>query len=213
MVQPVLPDSYRAYDPAHEGDAGDASLARVLIELHRRDRSAPLTLWGFKPLTMALQLDYQRVSYESHRLESGHMYWVNEAHARALGEALPARMQFFGLVLSCFDAGAVEALVSSTNPSTQIDEVLVKHATGDEVTTEEARGLARWAARVHCRTFRLWAHEFEPGSLEAFQDALLEADPRSLCELDVCLTALPEPDDRRALPRVHALLARNAAGG
>ena len=80
MTTPTIPERYEAEDP----DDPDPRLASLHAALARRNRSEPIVLRGFKALSIALAAGFERVSYESHLLDSGHMYWITDDHARAL---------------------------------------------------------------------------------------------------------------------------------
>ena len=205
MASPSIPERYLAEDPADP----DPQLAPLHAALARRNRSEPIIIRGFKALSVALAAGFERVSYESHLLESGHMYWITDAHARALGRLLPPRLRYFGLILTTLEADGFSVLASAMADGARIDELLVKHTSGDEVTVTEARGLARWVSRARVRSFHLWAGEFDDGALDAFCDEILWSDNRSLHEVDICLTTLPEPEDQRPMPRLAELLAYN----
>ena len=205
MTAPTLREAFEAEDP----DDPDPRCAALHHALARRNRSEPIVLRGFKPLSIALAAGFERVSYESHWREDGHMYWLTDAHARALAGILPQRMAYFGLVMTTVEREAFSILADATRPGARIKELLVKHTSADEVTCSEARALARWVTRARVRSFHLWAGEYDEGALDAFCDELLWGDNRSLVELDVCLTTLPEPEDLLALPRLDELLASN----
>lgn len=205
MSGPLIPNSYLPWDPESAGGDWD----RLLSKLAYRSTAEGLIISGFVPLTIALHMGFDRVTYESHLLDSGYMYWFREDHARALGQVLVKPMPYFGLVMSTTDGDALSELSTAMPASTRIDELLLKHTTADEVSAVEARGLARWATKARVKTLHLWAGEYDGDALDALSEELLRLDNASLCELDVCLTTLPEPEDRQILPAIDSLLERN----
>jgi hypothetical protein len=198
-------ERYEVEDPENP-DPRFLSLHQALA---RRNRSETILIRGFKALSIALRAGFESVAYESHLREDGTMFWLSDAHARALASILPERMAYFALVITTVENDAFAILADATREGARIKELLVKHTSGDEVTASEARSLARWITRARVRSFHLWAGEYEEGALDAFCDELLWGDNRTLCELDVCLTTLPEPADRRCIPRLDEMLAIN----
>ena len=204
-MKPTLPDGYPDYDPARPTECQQEAERH----LARLDRDAPFTVRTFPIFSMVVAKGFRRVSYESWYLESGHLFWITDEHARAIGRTLRPGMRYFGLVMTTLKGRGFHLMTQSLRPGVQIDEVLVKHTSGDEVTCDEADGLARLITALGCRTFHLWAGEYDPGALERLCDTLHELDNTSLQEVDICDTSLPEPEDRLPLPALEPLLRRN----
>lgn len=206
-MKPDIPAEYRPYDPA---DPTDAEIS-VLRQLAWHPVADPLTVRGFGVFSMVLSLGYRKVTYETHALESGHLFWLTDEHADAIGRVMEPGMDFLGLVMTTLAGDGFSVLSEAIVKKVTIPEVLVKHTSGDEVTPLEAAGLAKLVTRLEVRTFSLWAGEFHPDALDQLVDVLTELDNRTLQVLDVCDMTRPEPDDQIPVPRLDELLARNRA--
>jgi len=203
--KPLIPDSYALYVPGILGDHED----ELLRQFAWMTRDSPCTVRSFTVFSMMLQFGFTQVTYASHVLESGHLYWITDAHAEMIGRALLPGLSYLGILLTRCEGQGFQIMTAHIEEHVQIDEVLVKHESGDEVTLTEAVGAAQLVTKVGARSFHHWAAEFDPGAIEAFCDTLLVADNRTLCELDICDITKAEPDDRIEVPALAGLLARN----
>jgi len=206
-MKPAIPTEYRLHDPDHLGPCEEEALRHLAWF----DHDEPFCLGGFTVFSMAVQLGFRRLTYESQRLDSNHYFWITDEHARMIGRALAPSLRYWGLVLTTFAGRGFDLICNNTADEVQIAEVLIKHTSGDEVTVTEARGLARLVTKLGSRTVHLWAVEYDPGAVDALCQTLLELDNKTIVELDVCDTSRPEPEDQIALPAIDDLLARNAA--
>lgn len=200
-----VPANYTAWNPNSMG----REHRRAYQQLRRMDREQPIIMRDFRMLSMVLQCGFQRVSYEAWYLDPGLYFWLTDAHAAAIGRALTPELQYFGLIMTCLEADGFTILAEHVRPDVQIDELLVKHTSGDEVTAVEANGLALLVATLGVRTFHLWAGEFDSGALETFARQLLTLQNTTLVALDICDTSRPEPDDRQTLSDLDTLLQEN----
>ena len=78
----------------------------------------------------------------------------------------------------------------------QINELTISHKSGDEVTEEEATGLARLATKLGVKTLHLWAGEYDEGVLDKMAHMLEDLGNSTLRDIDICDVSLPEPEDQ-----------------
>lgn len=204
-VRPIIPESYDLYVPGILGEHED----EVLRQVAWMQRDAPFTVRNFTVFSMVLQHGFRHVTYASHLLESGHMYWLTDEHAEAIGQALLPGLHYLGLLLTRPQGRGFQRMADRIEEGVTVEELLIKHESGDEVTILEAEGVVELATCLKARTLHLWAAEFEPGALDALCDALIVADNETLIEIDVCDLTKPEPEDQIPLPALTVLLARN----
>jgi hypothetical protein len=198
----------RLYDPNRPGEVqpGDHE---ILEQLRPLDREEPYTLRGLLPFSMAVRLGFKRLTYDARTRDDGALFWITDEHARLLGAALTASLEQFGLMFTTFAGDGLGLVAEGMADGVTLGDVTIAHKTGDEVTETEATGLGRLLTRTRTRTVHLWAAEFTPGALDAFERTLVTLGNRTLEEADICDVSKPEPEDRIHHPGIAALVARN----
>lgn len=211
-----MADIYRAFDPSHPTPADQEDL-RILSSL---DREKPFVITGFTRFSIALHLGFRRLTYSSASTSRGY-FWINSTHAEHLGRLLqgggttpPRNMAYLCISMTMFEAGgAVDRLVNtiSVAPTPIIDELCIKHVSGDEATIEEAEGLARLVTCLRVRIFHWWSGEFDYGAVDAFCVEMERLNNTSLVEHDVCDVSQEAPNDRIVPEKLENLVLRNRA--
>ncbi len=195
-------DRYRPY----QEETAPLHVRAAARQIEGRDRGDPLTVQGFSELSLLLQRGFRRVGYSSHLLEDGVMYWLTNDHGAAIGRVLPRHLESFHLALTCLEDRGLDAICDACGEAI-VDELTINHRSADEVTVQEASGLARLVTKLGCRKLSLWAYEHEPEALVTLAQGL--ADNCTLVETDLCDTSRPEPGDRIEVPAIEAIVARN----
>lgn len=183
--------------------------AEWLRHLDGMPRAQTVSLLGFGLFSMALQLGFERITYRAYQHPNGSYFWINGDHATAIAAAVTRPMASLTLELTTFAPGAATVLAARSQPQVQVEELCFAHRSADGVTLEEALALATLVNRWQVRWVRWWAAEFVPGAIDAFCDALYDADNRALRAYDLCDLTRPEPDDRMDVPALEALTSLN----
>jgi hypothetical protein len=199
-------DRYWTYDPLRALMSGRA-FARHAESL---DRQRSLTVRGFEQFNVLLQLGFERVGYESHKLPDGCMFWISDEHAAAIGRNLTS-LKSFHLALTTFEGAGFDMMTEALRDDVRIDELVINHRSADGVTLNEATGLARLVTALGCRKLSWWAHEYEPGTLDAFGETLAQLGNETLEHADICDTSLEEPNDVITPAAVVARVEQNRA--
>lgn len=199
--------SYRA--PSKRGDTLDQRL--FVRELASRNRRDPVTVRGFARLSLLVQHGFEHVGYDSHVLEDGCLFWITDAHAAAIGGCLSASLRSFHLSLTTFAGEGFDVMTEAASDDVELDKLVIHHRSGDEVTVEEARGLARLVTKLRVRNLSVWALEYESDALDALATELERVNNETLTGIDICDLTRAEPDDRVLVPVLDALIAKNRA--
>ena len=204
---------YNPYDPERPTPAQRELL--VQLENMRAARNIKdddwLTVAGFDNFAMMTAMGRPRLCYDSHLIAGGLMFWLTDAHAKAIGQALRPSLKALRLNLTRPQEDGFTLMAGAVAPGVKISELYISHRSGDEVTATEARGIARLAGRLACETLHVWAGEFDPGALDALADELGKLGNKTLRAADVCDVSKPEPEDRIIHPGLRALAEANSA--
>ena len=95
-----------------------------------------------------------------------------------------------------FQGRALDVMAEHVQDGVQINELTISHKSGDEVTEEEATGLARLATKLGVKTLHLWAGEYDVGVLDKMAHVLEDLGNSTLRDIDICDVSLPEPEDQ-----------------
>jgi hypothetical protein len=170
-----------------------------------------LTVSAFGHFALLNEIGWKRIRYESFRLVSGHMYWMTDEHAMAIGRALRPTLTGLRIDLTTLAGDGFTLMADSMRAYLVLQYLCVAHRSGDEVTAVEARGLARLASKTHAASLSLWASGFEPGALDVLSDQLEQLENVWLREIDVCDLRQQAPEDEIPHPGLEALVERNRA--
>ena len=170
-----------------------------------------LTVSAFGHFVLLNELGWRRIRYESFRLATGHMFWMTDEHAAAIGRALRPTLRHLRIDLTTLAGDGFTVMAGSLEADIVLDDLCIAHRSGDEVTVLEARGLARFATRAQAASLSLWASGFEPGALAAMAEELGRLENTCLREIDVCDLRKEEPDDEIVHPALAALVQRNCS--
>jgi hypothetical protein len=176
---------------------------------HGLTDEAILTVSSFGHFALLNEIGWKRIRYESFRLESGHMYWMTDEHAAAIGRALRPTVKHLRIDLTTLAGDGFSVMADNLEAELALDYLCIAHRSGDAVTPMEAHGLARFATWTAASSLSLWASEFEPGALDALADELGSMENASLKEIDVCDLSKQEPEDKILHPRLEEWLRHN----
>lgn len=206
---PAPNPGYKVFDKTEKSEAND----RIERQMAEWPADKPVIVRDFTTFSCAIQKGLKRITYISHNLvmpDGGTaMFWINKNHAQKIGESLNRRMDFFCLALTTAQPGAFKTLVDSVPPGTVIDELIIAHKSGDAVNKEEAQAWAELVTKCGVKTFKLWATEFDPGTLDLLCDELVRLENKTLLNAEVCNTTIKEPNDVIKLEKLDAILAAN----
>jgi hypothetical protein len=135
-------------------------------------------------------------------------FWLTNDHGMLLGQSLCRSLDFLGITLTCVEDSGFAHLQRNVLAEVRVEHLFIWHTTGDEVTRREASHLGKLAAWLGATTLRLWAPEFDRGSVDALCDELKAPGNQRLCWLDIqhvaTSTSIPTPS-------VETMLAANRA--
>ncbi len=182
------------------------AVQRQLIDWNPEE---PIVLKSLEVFAAGILLGFRRVSYSAEcRPSDGAFFWITKEHAKSIGEILAgANLEDFRLSLTCFEEGALPALIAALGEKTSIRTLVVSHRSGDEVTAEEAEGLALLAVRVGAQDLKLWAGEFDPGALDRMAATLAINSHHTVSAIEVFDVSGPE-----GIPVKNAALETYLAG-
>lgn len=187
----ILFSDYTLFDP-HSPSKDEQ---RILEKIASEDKLTLLKHYQLNIIHLLVTHGFKKIAYESHILESGHLFWINKKHAEQLARALEKSLNYFRLELSMLEDGAIRVFNEGLHDIT-IDEVFIYHRTGDEVSFEEAIGWADFITHVKARTFRLYAQDYEHLALEGLCERLQERNNHMLTEYDIRLIRLDDDTDQ-----------------
>lgn len=113
--------------------------------------------------------------------------------------------------VTMFEGKAVHIMAENVADGVQIDELTISHKSGDEVTVEEATGLARLATKLGVKTLHVWAGEYDDGALDKMAETFEELGNKTLTKIDVCDVTQPEPEDKIEHDGLNLLVGKNRA--
>ena len=209
---------YEPFDPARHGKLAEELEDRIahLEAFHGMDEQCNVQATSFTAFTFLLQRGRPRVTYSSYAVQapdgSRYMFWLTNRHAELIGRALVPTLKTFRLEITRLEDDGFTVMAGAARDGLALEELIVPHCSGDEVSVVAARGLARLATKLRAGTLRLWAREFDPGSLDALADELARLGNETLETVDVCDTSKEEPHDAVDHPALAALAARNRGG-
>lgn len=196
---------YRVYQPGNVHEE-DRSIHSTLKEY---DFDSPLRLSYFPALSQAIYLGFKNLTYISHHLPDGRIFWITAEHAKAIGKTLVRNMDFLGLELSCFQPGAAKMIASAISTNVSINEICIAHKTADEVTKEEAAAIGDLLVRCSTRVVHIWAGDFENHALDLLVKSLKSGGSTALVMADICNVSIAEPQDRIRHAPLESLLEKN----
>lgn len=201
---------YDPYDPKNPTAGQKALLDQLdhMYAFHNLKDVDWLTIQGFDCFAMMAARPWPRLCYESHLLEGGLMFWMTDVHAKAIGRALRPGLKALRLDLTRPEKDGFTVMANAVAPGVTVPELYIAHRSGDEVSVVEARGIARLATRLACRTLHLWAMEYDNGALDTLAGELGALGNKNLRTTDVCDTSKKEPDDQINHPGLSALVKK-----
>ena len=170
-----------------------------------------LSVSAFGHFALLNDMGWQRIRYESFRLETGHMYWMTDEQATAVGRAMRSTLKALRIDLTTLAGDGFTVMADNLAAEIRLDSLCVAHRSGDAVTTVEARGLARLATRTRAAELSLWANAFDADALDALADELGLLDNHWLRDIDVCDLCKEEPADKILHPALVQIAERNRA--
>jgi hypothetical protein len=177
--------------------------------LHGLTEDSYLTVSSFGHFALLNEIGWKRIRYESFRLKTGHMFWMTDEHAAAIGRAVRPSLKHLRIDLTTLAGDGFSVMADNLEAELALEHLCIAHRSGDPVTPMEGHGLGRFATWTRAASLSLWASEFEEGALDALADELGDQENASLKEIDVCDLRKEEPDDKILHPSLEAYLHRN----
>jgi hypothetical protein len=171
-----------------------------------------LSVSAFGHFALLNEMGWHRIRYESFRLETGHMYWMTDEQAAAVGRAMRPTLRALRIDLTTLAGDGFTVMAENLAAEVQLDSLCIAHRSGDAVTVVESRGLARLATLTRVAELSLWANAFDGDALDALADELWLLDNRWLKDVDVCDLCKEEPDDKILHSGLAELAERNRMG-
>jgi hypothetical protein len=168
-----------------------------IIQLKGLDKSSFYTVDKFTDFSIMLQEGFQRINYSSYlRQPDGAFFWLTNEHAIAIARSIPGVVKSLSLEVTSVQLNSFSLMADNLNGSARVEDLTVAHKSEDEVTVDEALGLADLVTSLKVNTFHLWAGNYSPDALKSFCERLCCKKNCSLFAVDICDVKLPEPQDQ-----------------
>jgi hypothetical protein len=170
-----------------------------------------LTVSAFGHFALLNEIGWKRIRYETFRLETGHMHWMTDEHAMAIGSALQPTLTDLRIDLTTLSGDGFTQMANGMKSYIVLQYLCIAHRSSDEVTPVETRGLARFVSKTHAASLSLWSSGFQAGALDVLADELEQLENVWLREIDICDLRKEESDNEIVHAGLEALVERNRA--
>ncbi len=212
---PHIPDDYYQIIDLSLLEKGTypSEIVSFFHDADRHPRDLPVTVQDFHSFSIVSQLGFKKIKYESQHLQMDDgmaIFWINHEHAASIGKVLNSSIQELILMCSTEEEGAFAVMADQISEGVCIDSLAISHITYDEVTAHEVKGLARLITRLKCRSFTLWAAEYDPEVLDLFTNELQQIKNTTLQQVFIGDSTRESGEDEIKVPVLLQLAASNA---